>query len=82
MDYFGVAFLGARVDLAFSPHESLDEPEPADCGPYAMKNLEEYNWKGYKVKIPPLELQLSTNRKRGRFDRAKQIEEFINNSAI
>jgi hypothetical protein len=75
--YFGVLFLHARIDLAFDPEEFVDHPEPVDFGPYAMRNLEAVKWHGHIVKIPPLELQLRVNRRRGRTDRVKAIEEFI-----
>ncbi|MGI6705577.1 MAG: nucleotidyltransferase domain-containing protein [Clostridia bacterium] len=73
---FGVLFLEARIDLAFDPEEFVDIPHPADFGPYAMKNLEEVKWMGKTVLIPPLDLQLEVNRRRGRGDRVKAIEDF------
>lgn len=78
VDYFGVLYMGARVDLAFDPVSYVDDPEPADFGPYAMAHLQEVCWNGYIVKTPPLELQLQVNRRRGRLDRAEAIEEFMN----
>jgi hypothetical protein len=74
--YFGVIFLEARIDLAFDPEEFVDIPYPSDFGPYAMKNLEKVKWMGKTIRIPPLELQLEVNRRRGRSDRVKAIEEF------
>jgi hypothetical protein len=74
---FGVIFLHARIDIASDPQNILDIPEPVDCGPYAKQNLETINWNGYEIKIPPLELQINVNRRRGRMDRVKLIEEFI-----
>lgn len=77
---FGVAYLGARVDLAFDPAPGLDTPEPSDFGPYAMTHLEEVTWHGHQIKVPPLHLQLAVNRKRGRNDRVMAIEEFMQSS--
>lgn len=74
---FGVIFLHARIDIASDPQACLDDPEPVDCGPYARENLEEITWRGYVIKVPPLELQLNVNRRRGRIDRVKLIEEYI-----
>ncbi len=71
--YFGVAFLGARIDLAFDPSDRLDHPEPNDSGPYARQHLEEVRWRGRTVRVPPLELQLASNRRRGRMDRVRAI---------
>lgn len=75
--YFGVAFLGARVDLAFDPADFVDDPEPADFGLYAAKNLEEVSWRGHVIKVPPLELQFQVNKRRGRDDRVAAIEEYL-----
>jgi hypothetical protein len=75
---FGVIFLYARIDIASDPQDSLDDPEPVDCGPYAKRNLEELVWNGYIIKIPPLELQLNVNRRRERHDRVELIEEYMN----
>lgn len=77
---FGVLFLHARIDIATDPHPCLDNPEPVDCGPYARNNLEEVTWKGYKIKVPPVELQLNVNKKRGRYDRVKLIENYLQNN--
>ena len=74
---FGVLFLGCRIDIASDPQDRLDEPEPADCGPYAKSVLESVAWKGYEVRIPPIELQLNVNRRRQRTERVKLMEEYI-----
>ncbi|MDY0092850.1 MAG: hypothetical protein RBT80_09140 [Candidatus Vecturithrix sp.] len=75
---FGVLFLHARIDIASDPHESLDQPEPVDCGPYAREHVEECQWHGYTIKVPPIQLQLNVNRRRGRTERVKLIEEYLN----
>lgn len=75
---FGVIFNHARIDIASDPQACLDDPVPIDCGPYAKEHLEIVNWKGFEIKVPPLELQLNINRKRGRIDRAKLIQEHMN----
>jgi hypothetical protein len=71
--HFGVAFAGARVDLAFGPQPALDQPEPSDSGPYAAERLELVGWRGLEIKAPPLELQMRNNARRNRMDRAAQI---------
>lgn len=76
---FGVLFMGARVDLAFDPEDFVDSPEPADFGPYAMKNLEVISWRGHSVRVPPLELQMQVNQRRGRADRVAAIEQYMLN---
>jgi len=79
---FGVIFIGARVDIASDPVESLDDPLPVDCGPTARKNLETISWNGFSVRIPPIEFQLNANRLRGRVERVKLIEEYMESHAL
>lgn len=77
---FGVIFMETRIDIASDPNPILDKPEPIDCGPYAKEHLETVSWRGYDIKIPPLKLQLTANKKRGRFDRVKKIEDYLINN--
>ncbi|MBP7461665.1 MAG: hypothetical protein KBA26_10290 [Candidatus Delongbacteria bacterium] len=74
---FGVIFLHVRIDIASDPQAILDDPEPVDCGPYAQDYLETVEWNGYRIKVPPLDLQLNVNRRRGRHDRVRLIESFM-----
>ena len=74
---FGVVFLHARIDIASDPAAILDEPDPVDCGPYAKANLEVVDWEGFKIKVPPVELHLNANKKRGRLDRVAMIERYL-----
>lgn len=77
VDYFGVLFLNARIDLAFDPQPFVDDPEPADFGPYAMDHLEEVLWRDHTVRVPPLDLQLRVNQRRGRSDRVRAIRDHL-----
>lgn len=74
---FGVLFLYARIDIASAPVDALDIPFPVDCGPYAREHLEEIIWNGFKIKVPPVDLQLYVNRKRNRHERVEKIKCFI-----
>lgn len=74
---FGVLFQHARIDIASDPSRALDSPEPADCGPYARAHLEQVEFRGRRVAVPPLALLAATNRRRGRLDRAEMIEAAI-----
>jgi hypothetical protein len=71
-----------RIDIASDPQSSVDEPEPVDFGPYAKSKLETITWNGYKVRIPPIELQLNVNKRRHRIERVRLIEEYINTHKI
>ena len=77
--YFGVIFLNGQIDLAFDPQDFADDPEPVDFGPYAKKNLEIIRWNNYDIKVPPLELQLKSNKLRRRKKRVEKIQEFLEN---
>lgn len=74
---FGVIFLKGRIDIASDPHPCLDEPQPVDCGPYALAHLETINWRGFTIKIPPVHLQLNANLRRNRLDRVKLIKQYM-----
>lgn len=74
---FAVLFLKTKIDLAFDPLDSLDKPEPSDCGPYAQNHLEEITWNREKIKVPPIELQLNINKRRGRTTRVRLIKEYM-----
>jgi hypothetical protein len=71
---FGVLFWHARIDIASDPSADLDDPEPADCGPYAREHLQTVRWRGRTFRVPPLALQASINRRRGRLDRVALIQ--------
>lgn len=75
---FGVIFRHARIDIASDPQAILDDPDPIDCGPFAKANLEELNWKGLTIRVPPLQLSLNINKNRGRSDRVEKITEYLN----
>jgi len=75
---YGSVFLHCSINIAFEPQPSLDMPEPIDSGPYALIHRETITWKGHKINIPPLELSLNINRKRGRNDKVKIIEDYMN----
>src|SRR6056297_885270 len=77
--YFGVIFLNGQIDLAFDPQDFADDPEPVDFGPYAKKHLEIIRWNNYDIKVPPLELQLKSNKLRRRKKRVEKIQEFLGN---
>jgi len=74
---FGVVFLHARIDIASDPSESLDHPDPVDCGPYAKQHLEHVQWRGFTIPVPPIEFLVQSNRKRRRTDRVQILEEYL-----
>lgn len=74
---FGKAFLYAVIDIAGGMDESVDKPEPSDFGPVAASHLETVKWRGYELRVPPLELQLRQSERRGLTDRTAKIRSMI-----
>lgn len=74
---YGSAFAGFVLGMAFETAECLDLPEPIDSGPYAASHLEEITWNGRSIKVAPMELALNINKRRGRNERVRLIEEYL-----
>jgi len=74
---YGAAFLGAPVSIGFEPQTELDNAGPIDSGPYAMAHAQVVEWRGFQVKVPPIELSLNINRARNRADRVSLIESYM-----
>lgn len=77
-EWWGRAFLHARIEWVGGVNETADEPAVSDYGPVASSRLETVVWKGYPVRVPPLELQLMVNEKRGLMDRVDMIRQLLN----
>ena len=74
---FGVVDYRYRLDFAFEPEEWVDGQGPVDFGPYAQAHLEPIVWRGYKILVPPIELQIMPNEARRRHERVALIREYI-----
>jgi hypothetical protein len=74
---FGVLFWHARIDIASDPAERLDDPEPVDCGPYARDHLEIVRFRDHDIAVPPVALQITANRRRGRTERVRLLEDHL-----
>ena len=75
--WWGRAFLHARIEWAGGVDERADQPLVGDVGPAAAGRLEEVRWRGYQVLVPPLDLQLAVNERRGLTDRIELIRAFM-----
>jgi hypothetical protein len=71
---FGRAFLGARVEWVGGVSQTVDEAAETDFGPAAAGRLAEVAWRGRRLLVPPLELQLEVSRRRGLTGRVEAIE--------
>ncbi len=74
---FGRAFLGGRLEWVGGVNDGADRPEVSDYGPIALSRLEVVRWRGVELKVPPLELQLAVNERRGRTERAGAIRRWL-----
>lgn len=69
-EWWGRAFLGARVEWIGDVLVEVDDPEPVDFGPTAASSLETIEWRGRELRLPALELQLAVAERRGLTERA------------
>lgn len=76
-DWFGRVFIEALIEWVGKVAPFVDHPEPSDFGPIAASRLERVVWKGYELRVPPLELQLAVSERRGLVQRAEAIRRFI-----
>ena len=74
---FGRAFLGGRLEWVGGVNDGADRPEVSDFGPTALARLETVRWRGAEIKVPPLDLQLVVNERRGRLERAAVIRRHL-----
>lgn len=73
-DWFGRAWLGARVEWAAAIHADLDTwRSPQESGPAARAALELVEWRGHVLPVTPLATQLAVSEHRGLHDRVAAI---------
>jgi hypothetical protein len=69
------AFPGARVEWVGGVGPAADAPETSDFGPTAAGQLETVRWEGFKLRVPPIDLQLAVTERRGLSERVAKIRE-------
>jgi hypothetical protein len=74
---FARAFMRSRVEWVGGVSPLADQEYPSDQGPIAARRLEEINWRGRRIRVPPLDLQLEVCRRRGLAARAAVIEQVL-----
>jgi hypothetical protein len=72
--WFGRAFNQARIEWVGDVEKSVDERGPSDFGPAAGTRLQTLRWRGHKIRVPPLELQLAVCERRGLKERVQKIK--------
>jgi len=75
--WFGRAFAQARIEWVGDVEKWVDDRGPSDFGPAARAELQTVRWNGYKINVPPLEIQLAVCERRGLKDRAKRVQQAL-----
>jgi hypothetical protein len=68
------SFMDACVEWVGEVNDSADAQGVTDFGPMALSRLETIQWCGHAVRVPPLDLMLAVNQRRGRLDTAEKIK--------
>jgi hypothetical protein len=76
-NWFGRAFLHARLEWVGDVAAGVDTPHVTDFGPEAAARRELVSWRGYSIYVPPLDLQLAVTERRGLSARADQIRRLM-----
>ncbi len=76
-DWFGRCFLHARLEWVGNVNAQAEQDGPVDFGPTALARSEVIDWKGYSIKVPPLDLQLAVSERRGLTERIDLIRAAI-----
>jgi hypothetical protein len=63
--WWGRAFVHARVEWAGGVTAAADKPEITDFGPAAAAALRVVRWRGWDIRVPPLALQRAVSARRG-----------------
>jgi len=72
-DWFGRAFPGALIEWVGGVDERADQPASGDFGPIAASRRETVSWRGHRLHVPPLDLQLAVSEARGWTEQAALI---------
>ena len=73
-DVFGRAFAGARVEWIGGFRAELDEHGRNEFGPATAARLEEIPWRGRKLRVPPLDVQIAVAEQRALSERVAALE--------
>ncbi len=81
-NWFGRAFPGALVEWVGGVDERADQPRPSDFGPIAASQREAVHWRGHRLHVPPLDLQLTVSEARGRMEQAALIRAALGGASV
>jgi hypothetical protein len=73
-EVFGRAFAVARVEWIGGFRAELDAEGPNEFGPATGARLDAVEWRGHRLRVPPLDVQVHVARQRGLEDRVAALE--------
>lgn len=73
--WWGRAFVHARIEWAGGVTAAADEPEITDFGPAAAAALQVVRWRDWDIRVPPLALQRAVSLRRGLPGRVALIDD-------
>ena len=73
-NWWGRAFLHARVEWVGGVTIAADEPQVSDHGPAAANSLQTIRWRDWDIRVPPLHLQRAVSARRGLAGRVALID--------
>jgi hypothetical protein len=76
-EWWGRAFVHARVEWAGGITAACDEPDVTDFGFAAERALQAVRWRDWDIKVPPLHLQRAVNVRRGLTGRVAMIDQLL-----
>jgi hypothetical protein len=76
-NWWSRAFWGMRIEWMGGVNATADQPDVGDFGPAAEQRAEVVRWRGYDIRVPPLDLQLAVSERRGLIERAQLIREAL-----
>ncbi|MBI1256932.1 MAG: hypothetical protein GC204_05635 [Chloroflexi bacterium] len=71
--WFGRIFNRARLEVVGVVLPTVDAQGICDFGPAAAARLEKVMWRGWSIRVPPLDLMLAVTEQRGLHERAEAI---------
>jgi len=80
--WFGRAFAHARIEWVGDVEKRVDERGPSDFGPTARAKLQTVDWRGYSIRVPPLEMQLAVCERRGLKERVEKIRRALGTDSV
>jgi len=70
---FGRAFAGARIEWIGGFRAELDADGPNEFGPATGARLDEVDWRGRTVRVPPVDVQIAVAEQRGLRERVAAL---------